>query len=221
MDEQLHTWLDDLTEAAEEDFAARNAVRDEVLGQSRMLIRHCSHAIRAGHREQWAEAEALLTKADAAAAEMLALVRPYPDLFHTGYTQSALKELVEARITLALLGDRPLPTPDPERIPYSTYLNGLCEAASELRRRCLDVMRQGDLAQAESLLAMMDAVYEVLMSFGYPDAITGGLRRRVDQLRGVLERTRGDLTNSQQMQQLADALARFEERIADSNVSPE
>jgi translin len=97
-------------------------------------------------------------------------------------------------------------------VPYNTYLNGVCEAASELRRRCLDVMRQGAMDEAERLLAAMDAAYEVLMSFSYPDAITGGLRHRVDQLRGVLERTRGDLTNSLQMQRLLRALEDAETR---------
>jgi translin len=88
----------------------------------------------------------------------------------------------------------------------NTYLNGVCEAASELRRRCLDLLRQEDFDEAERLLRVMDAAYEVLMSFSYPDAITRGLRRRVDQLRGVLERTRGDLTSNLQMVRLRQAL---------------
>ncbi len=44
------------------------------------------------------------------------------------------------------------------------------------------------------------------MLFSYPDVITRGLRHRVDQLRGVLERTRGDLTNNAQMVRLLKAL---------------
>ena len=62
------------------------------------------------------------------------------------------------------------------------------------------------MAEAERLLAIMDSVYEVLMSFDYPDALTGGLRHRVAPLRAVLERTRGDLTNGLQMQRLLEAL---------------
>ena len=213
MSENLPAWLESLADAADADFQVRNEVRDRALQQSRMLIRHCSHAIRAGHRNDWDEAEALLEQASAEARQLQEMLAPYPDLYHAGYTQDALKEWVEARLTLALLGERTLPAPKEIDVPYSTLLNGLCEAASELRRRCLDVMRRGDMAEAERLLATMDAVYEVLMAFGYPNAITGGLRRRVDQLRGVLERTRGDLTNSQQMQQLADALADFEAAI--------
>ena len=212
MIDALNAWLDALAVAAEADLEARNQVRDEALHKSRDLIRLCSSAIRSGHREAWDEANAQLTEAEAVGREMQAALAPYPDLFYAGYTQDALKELVEARITLALISDGDLPALDRLSIPYNTYLNGVCEAASELRRRCLDVMRQGSMAEAERLLAAMDAVYEVLMSFSYPDAITGGLRRRVDQLRGVLERTRGDLTNSAQMQRLLQALEQAEAR---------
>ncbi len=202
----LQTWLDQISAAAQADLEVRNTVRDQALEKSRELIRLCSTAIRAGHRDSWNEAQEMLAEADKAGAEMQSLLEPYPDLFYAGYTQDALKELVEARVTLTLIANDTLPSLDQIHVPFNTYLNGMCEAASELRRRCLDVMRRSDHAEAERLLAAMDAVYEVLMSFSYPDAITGGLRHRVDQLRGVLERTRGDLTNSVQMQKLLTAL---------------
>ncbi len=206
MSETLQTWLDDLAAEAEADMAIQNKVRDEALQQSRALIRLCSNAIRAGHRNEWDEAETLLAEAAAIGRDMQTLLERYPELYYAGYTQDALKELVEARVTLALISDRPLPRVDPSAIPLNTYLNGVCEAASELRRRCLDLLRREDFDEAERLLQVMDDVYEVLMSFSYPDAITRGLRRRVDQLRGVLERTRGDLTSNLQMVRLRNAL---------------
>ncbi|MBN1919620.1 MAG: haloacid dehalogenase [Anaerolineae bacterium] len=198
--------MDGLAEAVQEDWRPRNAARDQVLNQSRELIRLCSQAIRAGHREEWESAQSILAEADAMANEIRAALEPYPDLFYAGYTQDALKELVEAHLTLVLVANRTLPSPMELAVPYAAYLNGLCEAASELRRRCLDCMRRGQMTEAERLLAIMDSVYEVLMSFDYPDALTGGLRHRVDQLRAVLERTRGDLTNGLQMQRLLEAL---------------
>jgi translin len=219
MTEELDRWLERLTDAAESNFAARNRVRDEALQISRGLIRLASRAIRAGHREAWGEARALLEEADEVAASLQEMLEPFPDIYFAGYTQDALKEWVEAHLTLIFVQGESaaeplgleLPPPGELEIPYSTYLNGLCEAASELRRRSLDLMRRGEMARAERLLATMDAVYEVLMSFGYPDAITGGLRRRVDQLRGVLERTRGDLTNSLQMERLLEAMRALED----------
>lgn len=206
MGDAFQMWLDELAAAAEADLGAQNEIRDQALAQSRDLIRLCSNAIRAGHRDAWDEAEALLAEAERVGQAMQTLLAPYPELVYAGYTQDALKELVEARVTLALISNRAMPEVSASGIPLNTYLNGVCEAASELRRRCLDMLRHEKLEEAERLLAAMDAAYEVLMSFSYPDVITRGLRHRVDQLRGVLERTRGDLTNNAQMVRLLKAL---------------
>lgn len=204
--DELLRWLDQLAVMADADMEMQNQVRDDVLKKSRELIRLCSSAIRSGHRSAWNEADSLLAQADAIGSEMQTLLTSDPELYYAGYTQDALKELVEAHITLVLISGNTLPSLDDVVIPLNTYLNGVCEAASELRRRCLDMLRAEHFDEAERLLAGMDAVYEVLMSFSYPDAITRGLRRRVDQLRGVLERTRGDLTSSIQMVRLRKAL---------------
>jgi len=195
------------------DFEARNSARDEALRRSRELIRLCATAIRASHRDEWDTAHELLAQADAAADEIRESLAPYPDLLGAGYTQDALKELIEAHATLALATGDPVPEPEPLGIAYPAYLNGLCEAASEMRRRCLDELRRGDTAEAERLLEAMDEIYDLLGTFDFPNAITGGLRRRVDQLRGVLERTRGDLTNSLRQDRLIQALRDFEERV--------
>ncbi len=195
------------------EFRARNAARDEVLRRSRELIRVCSVAIRASHRNEWVAARGFLDEADAIADQIRETLSPYPDLLYAGDTQDAMKELVEAHITLALASGAQLPEPEPLGVAYSAYLNGLCEAASEMRRRCLDSLRQGNTVEAERLLAVMDDAFDMLVTFDFPDAITGGLRRRVDQLRGVLERTRGDLTNSLNQNRLIDALRAFEERV--------
>src|SRR5690606_22228768 len=94
-----------------------------------------------------------------------------------------------------------------------TYLNGLAEAATEIRRRILDIIREDHTEEAKSLLDHMDNIHNTPMTFDFPDAITYGLRRRVDILRGVLERTRGDLTNSLRQQRLRVALRSLEERL--------
>jgi len=206
--------LDAISKRIQADFEARNEARDEALRRSRELIRLCATVIRASHRDEWDAARELLAEADAAADDLREVAAPYADLLHAGYTQDALKELVEAHATLALATGNPLPEPESLKVFYPAYLNGLCEAASEMRRRCLNELRRGDTAEAERLLEMMDDIYDVLFSFDFPKAITGGLRRRVDQLRGVIERTRGDLTNSLRQDRLLRALRRFEERVA-------
>ncbi len=193
-------------------FVAKNAARDAAIARSRDLIRLCAESIRATHRREWDAAQTKLDAAHAAADALRAGVSNYPDLLHSGYTQDALKEVVEAFATLAIIRDQVLPTPDDLNVTESVYVNGLAEAATELRRFILDILRRDDggapenVAEAERLLAWMDAVYDQLVTFDFPDAITGDLRRRTDVVRGVLERTRGDLTTTIQQLRLQAAL---------------
>jgi translin len=194
-------------------FESKNAARDAAINQSRTLIRYCANAIRAVHRHEWDEAQTRLETARQAADEMRAQVAAYPDLYHSGYTQDALKEYVEAYATYALVRGDELPTPESLNVEMATYLNGMAEAATELRRQILDIIRQSHSDEAERLLDVMDTIYSVLMTFDFPDAITGGLRRRVDTVRSVLERTRGDVTTSLRQQQLRAALLDFEQRM--------
>jgi len=198
--------LDSITDAIQAEFEARNEAREQTLSLSRKLVRQCANAIRAVHRGEWDTAEKGLKTVRQTASQMIGSAEAYPDIFFSGYTQDALKEMVEAFAVYAIRRNEPLPTPDELNVPGSVYLNGMAEAASEMRRAILDIIRQGESEKAEGLLSQMDEIYEALMGFDFPDAITGGLRRRVDQLRGVLERTRGDLTNSLSQERLHRAL---------------
>jgi translin len=193
------------------EFTAKNAVRDTTLNRSRELIRYCALSIRAIHRHEWEEAEDLLNTARQAATVMAGDLTHYGDLYEAGYTQDALKELVEAHTLYAVVRGRPLPGPSDLGVPAAAYLNGLAEAASELRRFILDLIRLGRTREGEPYLAAMDDVYIHLVTMDYPDALTGGLRRTTDMLRGVLERTRGDLTVAVRQEELEAAMQTFEQ----------
>ncbi len=204
--------LDLIADRIRANFAAKNAARDAALERSRTLIRHCANAIRAAHRDE----RELAREHIAAAREIVAAIRadlaPFPDLYHAGYTQDALKEFAEANIVYALVGNEPLPEPEELGVEYAAYLNGLGEAAGELRRRCMDIIRHDHSDEAERLLEAMDDIYSLLVTVDYPDAITGGLRRTTDLVRGVTERTRGDVTVSLRQFRLQQALREFEGR---------
>jgi translin len=196
-----------------------DGARDEAYQRSRSLIALCARSIRAIHREEWELAESLLAEARGATDNLVAGVRDYPDLYFAGYTQDAVKEFVEANLVYALVRERPLPTPEQLGSEPNTWLNGLAEAASELRRRILDLLRQGHTAEAERLLDAMDHIYSTLVTFDFADQITGGLRRRTDALRAVFERTHGDVANSYRSTQLENALKALESRLELLNTS--
>lgn len=175
-------------------FADKNAARERALAASRTIIRLSANSIRALHRGESAKAAAMLTEARALRDDAVSALEGHSDIYHAGFLHDAQKEFAEASATFALLSDRPLPSPEDLGVEYAAYLNGVAEAVGELRRVILDRLRAGEYGGCEALLAAMDDIYSVLVTIDYPDAMTGGLRRTTDQTRGILEKTRGDLT---------------------------
>lgn len=205
--------LDAIVDRIQSDWTQKSEIRDRTLQRSRALIRFCANSIRATHRHDYERARELLSQAEERAATMVEEAQAYADIYHAGYTLDALKELAEAAITLSLVSNGQLPDPDDLDIPYAPYLNGLGEAVGELRRFALDSIRRGDVERAEEILIMMDDVYSVLVTIDFPDALTRGLRRTTDMVRGVTERTRGELTTAVRQEQLQHAIVSLEERL--------
>lgn len=170
------------------------------------MIRLASRSIRAVHRGEAERSADHARDAEVALRQAQAALADFPEVAHAGPLHDAEKEYAESRLTAALLSDDPLPSPAELGVAGSAWLRGLAEAASELRRHLLDGLRQGELTEGDQMLDLMDEVYEALFAIDFPDAITGGLRRTVDQLRAVLERTRGDVTTSVVQERLRSAI---------------
>jgi translin len=174
----------------------KHQARELTLRASRQSIQSSAASIRATQRGEFERAEELAAESAEALARADEAVAAHLDVRHGGYLHDAKKEYAEARITLAFVRGDPLPPAEALGVEPPAFLNGLAEAASELRRHILDCMRADRLDRAETLLATMDDVYGLLVTVDFPDAVTGGLRRTTDALRAVIERTRGDLTNA-------------------------
>jgi translin len=201
-----HSALVRIGEAALARLEAVNGARERALADTRQIVRLSANAIRAVHRGEFAEADGLLGRAHAMHTGLRSYRDDFPTVYWAGYVQDAQKEYAEARIVRALIGEAPLPSPADLDIDEPIYLNGLGEAAGELRRRLLDLLRAGDVATAETTLAIMDDIFGLLVTVDYPDAVTHGLRRTTDLVRGVLERSRGDLTLTARQLRLEAAL---------------
>jgi translin len=202
--------LIEIVETIRTELTTLNGLRDATLARSRALTRACANSIRAIHRHDWAEADTLLAQAREEAQAMVEAIAEQPTLYHAGYTQDALKEVVEAHLVHAVVRGIPLPTPDDLYVTGATYLRGMSEAGTEMRRFVLDLMRRNQVTDAEPYLEFMDEIYSQLITMDFPDAVTDGLRRHTDVLRSVLERTRGDLTLAIRQEQMRQALLSFE-----------
>jgi translin len=205
--------LEELIDKVHQDFEARHQIRENALKLTRQLTSNAAHAIRAIHRGEIDAAEANMAEARGIVAELKKSVEPDPEIYYSGYTQDALKEYAEARLTINLIQNLPVPMPEEMGIEYASYVLGMAETIGELRRRCLDILRHGYSDEVERLLDLMDEIYALLVTVDYPDAITHGLRRQTDLVRGIIERTRADLTTSLGEQRLQRSLKEFEDRI--------
>jgi translin len=198
--------LESIADQIRLDFSAKDAAREKVLPLCRETIRHCSNAIRAVHRQEFNQAKDLLESARNLLDKAKKTVTSHSELNNSGFIRDAQKEYAEGSITLALVTGNQLPEPAKLGVEPAAYLNGMGEAVGELRRYLLDSVRKGDLSRGEELLSAMDDIYNTLVTMDFPDAITGGLRRTTDMVRGVLERTRSDLTLVISQKDLGDKL---------------
>jgi len=194
-----------------------NHVRENALKLSRETIRLSANSIRASHREEFDEACELKAQARKKVDEAREILKDKLEIYYTGYVQDAQKEYAESELTYAIIREMPFPRFGELGVEPPAYLNGLAEAIGESRRHVLDVMRHGDLERAERILGMMDDVYYALITFDYPDAVTQGLRRQTDMVRGVLERTRADITLLLQQRKLETAIEKAMDRIGDGS----
>jgi translin len=205
--------LDLIAEQVRLNLSAKDAAREKALPRCREVIRYSSHAIRAVHRQEFDQSRELLESARDLLEQVGQVVAEHSELSSTGFFRDAQKEFAEGRITLALVTGKSPPNPDELGVDSAAYLNGLGEAVGELRRYLLDSMRKGDLSRGEELLSAMDDIYSVLVTMDFPDAITGGLRRTTDMVRGVLERTRSDLTLVMRQKDLERRLEKLEKNL--------
>lgn len=195
---------------AQADFSGRHEARERAYRLSRDVIRNSANSIRATHRSELAKARDLLTTTSRIVGDIERTLQDYPSVYYAGFVEDGQKEYVEASAMLAFAQGTPLPTPRDLNVGHAPYLNGLAESVGELRRFILDSLRRDDFSRCEELMEVMDEVYSVLVSMDFPEGVTRGLRRSTDMARGVLERTRGDLTLALRQRRLERTLSALE-----------
>ena len=199
-----------LSAHAVSELTARHQARERALSVSRQVIRSSANAIRAVHRNDFDEAKRLIAEASERLDETAGVRVDNPEIYYAGFLSDARKEFTEANITLAVISGGEIPDAETLGIDPPAYLNGMAEVIGELRRYILDALRRDDTGRCEELMELMDEIYGILVTVDFPEAVTGGLRHSTDAMRGVLERTRGDLTISLQQRRLEQRLAEME-----------
>ena len=194
-------------------FAETHDAREKALRLSREVVRNSANSIRATHRGEIRSARELLDVVASLLREIESACGPCPSVYYAGFVEDAQKEYAEATATLAFAARTRLAGPVELMVGAAPYINGLAEAVGELRRFILDSLRSDDVERCEELLELMDEVYSILVSLDFPEAVTRGLRRNTDMVRGVLERTRGDLTLALRQRRLQREIAALQDAL--------
>ena len=175
--------------------------REEILKISRQMIRSCSVAIKSIHRKEFTIYQENIDEIQISHAKLLKLVEKNPHIF-SRHLKTPEQEYVEALCLHAIINNLDLPDPANINVSEVNYLLGLADVIGELRRYILDKIRIGEIDELDQLLDNMEDIYSYLFSLDYPKGITQELRRKTDVARGIIEKTRGDISLSIQMNQL-------------------
>lgn len=205
--------LEQITERIREQFDVLDVARETAYVASRQVIRASSVVIKGVHRGEFDEARKGLEETRQLTQEMLAAVKDTPELRYGGFVSDAEKEYAEAAIVFSSITGEPIPSPEELGIYPAAWLNGLAEVVGEYRRHVQDMIREANDEEAERFLAAMSDIYETIMSFDYPNAISLGLRGRSDAARGMVERTRGDMTTALRASRLEAKMRELQEKL--------
>jgi len=209
--------LEEISSRIRENFEIKDRIREEGLKISREIVRECRIASFAIHGKNFEKASNSIEAAGKALKTLTARFEGHSDIYHAGFVDHAQQEYSEVAVLYSLLRDegemQNIPSPDDLGVEYAAYLNGLGDVVGELRRHVLDLIREESFEEAEVFLGIMENIHAVLMDFDYPDAITGGLRRKTDVSRSLIEKTRGDVVNSIQQKKLERAMKSLESRL--------
>lgn len=176
------------------DLAMKAEAREDVLTLCRKAVQECSAAIISLHRGKFKEADRRIAQVEHYLSLAKQASRREKELRYHGAMNQAYQEYCEARLLREYVSTRKILSPAKMRAPHEAYVLGLADFCGELRRSCLDRMRRGELENAIKDFETMEKIYDELMITLHAAPAARGLRRRCDQVRALVERTRGDIT---------------------------
>ncbi|MEC7880667.1 MAG: haloacid dehalogenase [Chloroflexota bacterium] len=187
--------------------------REAGLKISREIIGISSRSIRAAHRGENKKSQELIDEGIKKLKSVKPKIIKYSSDINSTFMLDGEKELCEAIFFMSFTSNKSIPTKYIDSFSPSSLLKGMAEAASELRRTALDKIRDNQVADSEKYLEIMNEVVDVLESVDFPEGVTSGLRRTTDQLRSVVERTRGDITIALERKELERSINSLKEEL--------
>jgi translin len=202
-----------ILEKIQEELSVREAVMEEVKRDMRKATRLSKQAIQVTHQERFDDAKAMLKEAKSLFVKLQETAKDYPYLLYNGSVGAAFEEHAEAHILLTLIQEDRFVSPKEIDVPLTPYVLSLGDVIGELRRRTLDLIRRGNVEEAEKTLEKMEQIYSELTALDDAYIIVKGLRRKGDVARRLIEITRGDITSEARRSALERSISKLEKTI--------
>ncbi|MHA2294813.1 MAG: haloacid dehalogenase [Candidatus Hodarchaeales archaeon] len=175
--------------------------RELILKLGRRVIRYCSDSIKMLHRGELEKSKDCLNQARELFTQINAAKKDLDNTNVINSLQVTYQEYTEAWLFLNYLERRNLLSYDDEifkkvEIPVHCYVLGICDFTGELSRNFLDVLRNKDIKKATDIFEFIQNIYHNLITLDYPGGLVPGMRRKVDVVRMILEKSRNTLTQA-------------------------
>ena len=199
--------------AIQSELSSFDRVREAVLGLSREAIRLSGSSIMEIHRGELKQASATIERVKSSLAKIDELSHSFPELGSAGSVLVAHQEFVEAFTLLSFVEKEKVPSLKESGGESKAYLLGLLDVIGEFRRMALNFLRKGEVKKAESVLGVMEGLYEDLQGLNH-SAVVPTFRVKMDAARRIIETTRGDVVTEVRRYSLEQALTGLERRLA-------
>lgn len=190
-------------------FDGMDKIREEILPLQRQIVRTCSEIIKKIHRNEEGNIQSLIAQTKIQLMDMQTKMGQAPGEFVIDYLQIVQQEYGEAAILYDILMKNTIPTPQDIGIGTLEYSYALADVMGELRRFLLNCVKREDTENAQLAFKWMEEIYNQLFTLDYPKGLLPGLRTKIDQARGILAKTEGDLSVALDMLRLNRNLERF------------
>lgn len=189
----MENFSDEVRSAADE-LRRIEADRDLALDHSRKVIRLSKRVIHGVHTGSAADEDVI--GLEMAMAELMSVEAP--EVRGSSLVQDAAMEYAEAMLLLSLVTSGRAPSHSDLGISAAAWVLGLADCVGELRRILTRDLMDGRVDSARATLEMMEGISGELMLLDVPDAVAP-VRRKQDIVRGIMDRTRSDMTIASMM----------------------
>ena len=202
--------LQDSLRTINEELRGTEERRERLLKGTRDIVSICSKSIVDLHYGRKEEAKEKLTDANT----MLVEFRNYSRKDLQKYLLLPEQEFVEASLLISIVENSEIPGVGDLGVTGPAYTLGALDCIGEIKRIIYDRIRRGMPEDAQKHFNFMEHLYSLVYPLAIYDNLVGGLKRKLDIAKVLIEDVRVLLTEESRRENMIRAIEQLEKRIS-------